>query len=471
MTPQPQGFLRADGRRIVDGDGREVRLRGFAFAGWLNLENFMTGLPGDEHGLRTALARTAGEAKAARFLDGLLDHFITERDFALLAGLGCNLVRLPFNYRHFESDAHPFAWREQGFARFDQAISWARTHGIRLILDLHAAPGGQNPHFHADNLCPYAHFWEHPHFQERAVRLWGEIARRYADEPVIAAYDLLNEPIPPDAAALNRFHRQAIAAIRAVDRIHLINLEGEGYSTRFAGLEHPDDPNLMYSIHWYAAPGTEVMEYPGTWAWDGTRWDRGRLEREYAERTAWIRERGVPHWFSEFSIVFTPLVPLASRLRYLADMLAVAEAAGDAWSFGIWKDLGNTGLVHVRPDSPWMRRTAPLRQAVDELRCSPFGANRAANRTDELCLELGRLAHERLAPLGDADGIEGQRNHLRYHLGEIACSRRLQPLFARFIAGLDDAAIDELTASFDTAQCTPSQGWMDAIRAVTGATP
>src|SRR3546814_7357119 len=34
-------------------------------------------------------------------------------------------------------------WKEDGFARIDALIDWARANQIYVILDLHAAPGGQ----------------------------------------------------------------------------------------------------------------------------------------------------------------------------------------------------------------------------------------------------------------------------------------------------------------------------------------
>jgi endoglucanase len=469
MAATNAGFLKVNGRQIVNGAGAEVRLRGFAFAGWLNFENFMTGMPGHESGLRKVVAQIAGDKKAARFFDGFLDHFISEYDFELMHSLGCNLVRIPFNYHHFESDERPFTYQPEGFTRFDQAIAWARKHGVYLILDLHAAQGAQNRHFFADHLCPAPHLWEQPQFQDRACALWQEIARRYAQEPVIAGYDILNEPIPEDVGQLNRFYRQAVAAIRAVDPNHVLFIEGEGYSTRFGGLEFPFDPNAVYSNHFYSPCGMEVVDYPGTWSWDGKHYDRAVLQHEYQERTAYMREKKVPNWFGEFSITFTPRVSLESRLRYLADMLAIAEEAGDSWSFGIYKDLGVTGMLHVRPDSAWMRRTAALRQVVDDFRCSPFGSNSTRNRFDEICLELGHLAKERLAPLGETASVEDLKNLLKFHLSELALSRQLQPLFAKLLADLSETEIDELARSFDSRNCTPCRGWMDAIRKVTGA--
>jgi endoglucanase len=81
-------------------------------------------------------------------------------------------VRVPFNYRHLESDAHPFEYKPEGFARLDRLIGWARALGLYVILDLHAVQGWQNRAWHCDNNCREAHFWGQKVFEDRALGLW-----------------------------------------------------------------------------------------------------------------------------------------------------------------------------------------------------------------------------------------------------------------------------------------------------------
>src|SRR6516225_1372373 len=96
--------------RIVEAGGAEIRLRGTCVGGWMNMENFINGYPGTEHGLRDVMAEALGEAKAHFFFERLLDYFLAEEDLAFLGKIGVNLVRLPLNYRHFESDLQPFVY-------------------------------------------------------------------------------------------------------------------------------------------------------------------------------------------------------------------------------------------------------------------------------------------------------------------------------------------------------------------------
>src|SRR5438034_5985257 len=44
--------------------------------------------------------------------------------------------------------------------------------------------------------------------QDRLLELWVKIARRYRDEPTVAAYDLLNEPLPERTGAAAKYRSE-----------------------------------------------------------------------------------------------------------------------------------------------------------------------------------------------------------------------------------------------------------------------
>jgi endoglucanase len=462
-------FIRAQGAKIVDSSGREVRLRGFAFAGWLNFENFMIGMPGHESGVRKSVARVLGEEKARFFFDSFLTHFIAEDDFRFMHDLGCNLVRIPFNYRHFESDDKPFEYTQDGFNWLDKAIGWARKHGIYLILDMHAAQGCQNRGFFTDNITGTAFLWEQKTYQDRAIALWQEIARRYCNEPVIAGYDVLNEPIPEHISQLNSFYRRAARAIRKVDSKHILFIEGDAYSTKFEGLDHPFDANVVYSNHFYSCCGTEAMEYPGTWSHDGKYYDREKLRQEYTARTAFMRERQVPNWFGETSVTFTPMASEDSRMRFLNDILAIAEEQGDSWSFGIYKDLGKTGVVYAAPDSEWAARIRPVREVITELRCNPFADNFTPNWVDTACRDLGARVKESIGALDGSLTADEMAGTIRFFLCECLLPRQLQGPFARQFADMSETEIDRMMQSFAFRNCGQRSRWVAVVKAFTGA--
>lgn len=469
MAPATMDFLKAHGRKIVDSLGREVRLRGFSFASWLNFENFIIGMPGHESGIRKSVAQILDEDKARFFFTSFLNHFVAEDDFKFMQSMGCNLVRIPFNYRHFESDDKPFEYLSEGFTWLDKAINWARKYGVYLILDMHAAQGSQSHGFHTDNISGMAFLWDQKMYQDRAIALWQEIARRYCNEPTIAGYDILNEPVSEHISQLNSFYHEAVKAIRKVDKKHVLFIEGDGYSSKFNELDHPFDSNVVYSTHFYSCCGMENMEYPGVWSYNGQYYDREKLKQEYIERTAFMRQHNVPNWFGETSVTFTPMVSEDSRMRFLEDMLTIAEEQGDSWTFGIYKDLGKTGIVYADPDSEWVRRITPVRNAIIALRCNPFADNLATNKIDEACLDLGAHVKNVIGALDKQLTADEMAKTIRFFLCECVLPRQLQIPFAKQFSGMNEEEIDCMMQSFALKNCCQRSGWVDVVKKITGA--
>ena len=350
-----EGPLHVAGEAIVDGDGSRVVLRGVGLGGWMNMENFITGYPATESQMRAAVAAVLGPERSARFFDRLLTRFFEEGDAALLADLGVNCVRIPVNYRHFERDAAPFEMVEEGFERLDGVVRLLADHGIYSVIDLHAAPGCQNQHWHSDNPTHVAAFWQHPHFQDRVVHLWQAFATRYRDEPWIAGYNLLNEPADPSGAVVGPFHDRLVAAIREIDSAHIVFVDGNTYSTDFSMFAEPYE-NAVYACHDYARAGMSFGgPYPGET--QGQWIDRDFLEEKFLERSSYQRETGTPIWVGEFGPVYTG-DPERDEQRYqiLSDQLDIYDRYGAGWSIWTYKDVGLQGLVHAAPDSPYMER-------------------------------------------------------------------------------------------------------------------
>src|SRR5712671_281794 len=96
--------LKVKGNQILNADGQKVILRGFGLGGWMNMENFITGFPANEEAQREAIRQVLGKHKYEFFFDRFLEYFFGSDDAGFIASLGLNLLRLPINYRHFESD-------------------------------------------------------------------------------------------------------------------------------------------------------------------------------------------------------------------------------------------------------------------------------------------------------------------------------------------------------------------------------
>lgn len=454
-----RGWLRVEGSEIVDGRGELVRLRGFCLGGWLNMENFIIGYPGHESGVRAAVSKVLGEDRARFFFERFVDHFIREDDLAFIRDLGCNVIRIPFNYRHFECDDRPFEYRPEGLGPLDRVIGWARCLGLYVILDLHAVQGWQNRGWHCDNGCREAHFWGQKAFEDRAIALWEYIACRYRSEPTVAGYNLMNEPDAEDAIWLNHFYRRATEAIRAIDPDHILFLEGNRYSQNFEQLDPPFDRNLVYSSHNYAIPATEWMPYPGEFM--GEFYDRPRLEREYLERTVFMQTHNVPNWVGEFGAIFAGDAGDASRLRVLSDQIDIIESQGHHWTLWTYKDIGKMGLVCPDPESEWMQRTRPVREAKRLLRCDHW-IEKESGPLDPLLEQIAARAQMALPKLDvDKAKLESEVNAA---VCEVTFSQALLPAFAEQFRGMTESEIDCLMQSFAFGNCRPREAFVELLR-------
>lgn len=383
-------YLRVDGRRFTRGD-QPVVLRGVGLGSWLNLEHFMFGLPGSEGALRAVLAEAYGPERAGRFWETFRTSLVDEADLRFLAALGVNSVRIPFNYRLFESDDAPGVFDPRGFEHLDRAIALCRKHGLLAILDLHAAPGGQNPDWHSDNLRGESLFWEYADFRRRAVALWKHVAARYRDEPWVGAYDLLNEPVVlhRDKAVVDRFFAECVREVRAVDPYHLLFVEGDLYARDFSMLAPFEDPNVACTFHFY--PLFHEAELPA-----GA--DRHAALEALLRKVITLSDLedrlGRPLWCGETGAMLQG--DPARQLALLGDYLEVLERLGISWSLWTYKDARAMGLVHPAADAPWMKLSTRALEGWSLMHDFERGRRAAAERLGRYGAEGAELAALRL---------------------------------------------------------------------------
>ncbi|HYK71090.1 MAG TPA: glycoside hydrolase family 5 protein [Streptosporangiaceae bacterium] len=431
-------WLRTAGHRIVGPDYEPVQLRGCGVGGWLNMENFITGYPGTESAHRQALRRVLGPDRYALLFDSLLTNFFGPDDAQFLASLGFNCVRIPVNYRHWEDNTRPGEINPGGFAHLDRAVDACAAAGLYTVIDLHAAPGGQNHHWHSDNPFHQPLFWQHRSFQDRAIGLWEAIASRYAGRPEVAGYNVLNEPADEENTRLVDFYRRAVAAIRAEDADHMVFLDGNRYAREFPAFGEPFE-NAVYAVHQYPEPGAaDGGPYPGVTA--GRHYDRDWVAQSFRSMTNYMRAHGLPVWIGEFGPVYgAGAARDEQRRQLLADQLDIYEAAGAGWSLWTYKDIGVQGLVTVDPQSPWMSRTSPARAKKASVAADHWGMTTDSMR-DVLEPLMARFTRE----FGDFDPYPfGARRHVEELVLNILFA---EPLADQFAACFADASDEELVA-------------------------
>ena len=94
-----------------------------------------------------------GKDEAYRRLSQHWNSWITQDDFYQIAGAGLNHVRIPIGYWAVAPlPGDPYVQGQVSV--LDKAIGWARAAGLKVMLDLHGAPGSQNEFDNSGRLGP-----------------------------------------------------------------------------------------------------------------------------------------------------------------------------------------------------------------------------------------------------------------------------------------------------------------------------
>ncbi len=329
-------FLRTRGQDMVNEGGDKVLLRGVGLGNWMLPEGYMWKFAngGDRpRKIEKIVSDLIGEQNAARFWSEYRRRYITEADVARIAELGFNSVRPALNARLFLTEGDNAVYVDEGFQLLDNLIGWCRTHGLYVIIDMHGAPGGQTGSNIDDSPNDQPELFMDKRNQDRLVDLWVKIVSRYKNEPTVAAYDLLNEPLPKRTGAEDKYkdqleplYKRITAAIRQVDARHMITLEGADWANDWSVFGPPFDDNVFYQFHYYC-------------------WERPTKLNDisrFLDRRAQLR---APVWVGETGEKDNAIY--WGTTQYF-------EANNIGWSFWPWKKMDATnGLNSVKPPQGW----------------------------------------------------------------------------------------------------------------------
>ncbi len=190
MTLLPPGHLHTDGARIVDVDGRTVRLAG---VNWYGFE-------------------------CEPMVAGGLDRKTVDEVCRTIAGLGFNHIRLPYCDEMLVAGArttaglaaNPGLQGSTAVEVMDEVIAAATRQGLRVVLDNHRSDAGwsaQENGLWYSQRCPEARWLFGLRF----------MAERYKGNDTVIGIDLRNEPGSP-AADPRRFPRNGGAVWGQPDR-------------------------------------------------------------------------------------------------------------------------------------------------------------------------------------------------------------------------------------------------------------
>jgi glucan 1,3-beta-glucosidase len=188
-----------------------TKLRGVNLGAWLVLERWMVPdlYRGTDAEDEYNLCLTLGTGAQDR-LNRHRDTFITGEDFRWIADHGLNAVRLPVGYWALEA---PKPYVEAG-SFIDFALAEAQKNGLKLLLDLHGAPGSQNGWDHSGRSGPI-NWPKDPQNIRETIRVLESFAQKYGQHPALFGIELLNEPrdqVPLEI--LQQFYQDAYVRLR-----------------------------------------------------------------------------------------------------------------------------------------------------------------------------------------------------------------------------------------------------------------
>jgi endoglucanase len=319
-------FAHSQGKEIVDASGKPLLLRGTGLGNWMVPEGYMwlfEGGPQSAREIESLVTELIGPDKADEFWHKYRENYVTRQDIHLLREAGFNSIRVPMHYKFFESD------NSEGFALLDRVVEWCGQEGLYVILDMHAAPGGQTG-ANIDDSYGYPWLYDSPKEQEHLIAIWQRLARHYANNRTVLGYDLLNEPIPtyPSLRSLNPklepLYKKLSAAVRQVDSHHILFLEAAQWDTNFSVFGQPFDKNTVYSLHKYWMPVEQ------------------KAVQEYVD----FREKyNVPIWLGESG---------ENKDEWIAQFVALLEKNNIGWTFWPYKKMEkDSAVVTITPPEGW----------------------------------------------------------------------------------------------------------------------
>ena len=336
LATNAAGFLHAKAQDIVDENGNKILLRGVGLGNWMLPEGYMWEF-GDQadrpRKIEKVVSDLAGPEYAKHFWTEYRNNYITEADIKRIAELGYNSVRPALDARMFLTEGDNPVFVDEGFEVLDNLVKWSKKYGIYVIIDMHAAPGGQTGQNIDDSANDQPELFMDKKYQARLSDLWVKIASRYKDEPAVAGYDLLNEPLPGRTGSAAKYksqleplYKQLTKSIRAVDKKHMVIVEGADWANDWSVFSKPFDDNMVYQFHYYC-------------------WDQPSALKSIQKYLDYRKRFNAPVWVGETGE--------SDDAIYWATT-EYFEANNIGWSFWPWKKMNADNAPYsIKPPENW----------------------------------------------------------------------------------------------------------------------
>ncbi|USW49386.1 Putative glycoside hydrolase, family 5, glycoside hydrolase superfamily [Septoria linicola] len=145
------------------------------------------------------------------------DSYFTEADVASIASWGINALRIPIGFWAYDNSETPYLIGADAY--LEKAVGWARTHGLRVLIDCHGSPGSQNGF---DNSGRAGNIrWQSSGNLDKSISILEVMAKKYGTveyADVVLGLQLTNEPAywgDNDFDTTKEWTRRAYHAVKA----------------------------------------------------------------------------------------------------------------------------------------------------------------------------------------------------------------------------------------------------------------
>lgn len=287
---------------------------------------------------------------------------ITEDDIKHLSeNWKANVIRLL--HMGVLSDKAPYKPKRSQLARIFETIDLGLKYNMAVVF----APGIMDP----EGKISLDDFFGNAEFRKAYISFWKDVAKRYADNPGVVVYDLMNEPHGEVAKTeWSGYAKELTAAIREVDKTHTIMVEPQewGWAHGFPLLEPTGDANTVYSFHFYGPMDFThqrrvttdeewaKLVYPGFI--QGEQWNRSLIEIYLAPAFEFRDQHNVKIWCGEFGAIRWG----KGAKQWYTDVIKTLEIEEVGWayySFREWRAMD----IEMDPNA----RNLPTERSETEL--------------------------------------------------------------------------------------------------------
>lgn len=338
--------LRVTDGKIVDSDNKEIYLRGF---------QGLSAYPIPEDQFVQAFYGKKADTSQFDQLDIIAQDIhkyrFTDFDIQEIKNTGANVVRIWILVHEVKRGTNQYS--ETAISILEDMINRFGEEGIYSIIVL--AGAGEN------NYPPQQQYLDlgvnlfdpKSSAMQDTLDVWNVLSRRFTNNPSVAGYDVMNEPMPPSPEILHDYYTNLIRTIRSNDPNHIIILPvAQNHRADWQIGGSYDDDNLMVTFHYYEPDRftlqTEFSNqtYPGQYG--KKYWDKKAIEQYFTNALSLPQLKGRPIYIGEFGADGSR--DATGGLEWTKDVLDIMNQHGLHYTYHNYKHKVHRGYWTHKPE-------------------------------------------------------------------------------------------------------------------------